>query len=305
MSGQLMFRPDPAHLATAGVADVFEDIDASAVELARSIQFMSTPAPDSGKLLAAFRRKGREAGRGSGNLDTYLRKMDNYEHAHAEDVFLEAKEYSVLVSVFKRLGRVQNLVGYGNFNVLSFDEMLKYSRRYSSVGEFPRVESDFLEKMFTANAKQYGFYGDKVTTRLTAVIPEKDRKKVAGTGHFLYRGHSEALYRKVRKDLGSSIVLTSGIRSVVKQTHLFLAKTIQSKGNLSRASRSLAPPGHSYHGIGDFDVGKVGFGKKNFTSEFAHTREFRRLVELGYVSMRYPRHNLLGVRYEPWHIKVV
>ena len=133
----------------------------------------------------------------------------------------------------------------------------------------------------------------------------RERKKMSRTGHFLYRGESDALYKKVERDLGPSIVLTSGIRSVVKQTHLFLAKTIQSKGNLSRASRSLAPPGHSYHGIGDFDVGKVGYGSKNFTSEFAKTKEFQRLVDLGYVDMRYPLHNLLGVRYEPWHIKVV
>lgn len=110
---------------------------------------------------------------------------------------------------------------------------------------------------------------------------------------------------RVREDLGGSIVLTSGIRSVVKQTHLFLAKAIQSRGNLSCASRSLAPPGHSFHGIGDFDVGKVGLGAGNFTAEFARTDEFRRLVDLGYVDMRYPSDNLLGVRFEPWHIKVV
>ena len=116
---------------------------------------------------------------------------------------------------------------------------------------------------------------------------------------------TEALYDKLKKDVGDSIVLTSGIRSVVKQTHLFLAKTIQSKGNLSKASRSLAPPGHSYHGIGDFDVGKVGFGRKNFTEAFAKTDEFKRLVDLGYVDIRYHRNNMLGVRYEPWHIKVV
>ena len=140
---------------------------------------------------------------------------------------------------------------------------------------------------------------------MTAVIPEKDRIKIPRTGHFLYRGEAEHFYRKLVHDVGPDVILTSGIRSVVKQMHLFLAKTIQSKGNLSRASRSLAPPGHSYHGIGDFDVGKRGFGRKNFTTEFANTPEFKRLVELGYVDMRYPENNLLGVRYEPWHVKVV
>ena len=130
-------------------------------------------------------------------------------------------------------------------------------------------------------------------------------EKIQRTGHYLYRGKSEELYNQLKKDLGPTIVLTSGIRSVVKQTHLFLAKTIQSKGNLSKASRSLAPPGHSYHGVGDFDVGKIGFGRKNFTEAFAGTSEFKRLVELGYVDIRYPRDNMFGVRYEPWHIKVV
>jgi hypothetical protein len=203
------------------------------------------------------------------------------------------------------MDRVQNLVGHGNFNVVSFDEMLGYGRHHSSVGKFARAEKTFLEGLFSANAKLYGFLGKKVIDELTAVIPAEDRKKVGRTGHFLYKGESDRCYKKLQQDLGTSIVLTSGIRSVVKQTHLFLAKTIQSKGNLSKASRSLAPPGHSYHGVGDFDVGKVGLGRKNFTQAFAETDEFRKLVDLGYVAIRYPRGNKFGVRYEPWHIKVV
>jgi zinc D-Ala-D-Ala carboxypeptidase len=305
MSGQLVFRARPAAFPLLSASPVFEDIDTSAVELARSIQYMTTPAPDSQALLNAFRRQTMSLLVDSGNMNAYLQKMENFENSHYEDVYLESSSYKILVSTFQRLGRVQNLVGHGNFNVLGFDEMLKYSKRYGSVGAFPKTESDFLEHIFTASAKQYGFFGDKVVDNLTRVVPAKDRKKMPRTGHFLYRGESEALYKKVRKDLGATIVLTSGIRNVVKQTHLFLAKTIQSKGNLSRASRSLAPPGHSYHGIGDFDVGKVGFGSRNFTADFSKTKEFQRLVDLGYVDMRYPLHNLLGVRYEPWHIKVV
>ncbi len=208
------------------------------------------------------------------------------------------------MSTFKRLDRVQNLVGHGNFNVISFDEMLRFSKRYDKIGRFPEAELQFLEEIFADNVNRYGFFGEKVTTEITSVIPNKDRTKVPYTGHFLFKGESHRLYRKVRKDLGSSIILTSGIRSVVKQSHLFLAKTIQSKGNLSRASRSLAPPGHSFHGVGDFDVGKVGYGSKNFTTDFARTSEFKKLVDLGYVDMRYPQDNLLGVRYEPWHIKI-
>ena len=85
---------------------------------------------------------------------------------------------------------------------------------------------------------------------------------------------------------------------------LFLNKAYKSNGNLSVASRSLAPPGYSYHGVGDFDVGQVGFGADNFTARFTSTEVFKKLENLGYINLRYQKDNLLGVRFEPWHIKV-
>ena len=292
----------------------FEDMDTSIQGMANSIELMSTPVPNIENYLKAFLPNQPHlaatdqptlATTSSPDLNEYIAKMVDFEQSHAADAYLERDQYPVLISSFKRIDRVQNLVGHGNFNVISFDEMLSCGRRYRSVGDFTQAEKAFLEELFTANAQRYGFLGEKVIDKLTAPIPAKDRKKVGRTGHFLYRGEPERLYKKLHRDLGTSIVLTSGIRSVVQQTHLFLAKTIQSKGNLSKASRSLAPPGHSYHGVGDFDVGKVGFGRKNFTQAFADTDEFRKLVDLGYVDIRYPRGNMFGVRYEPWHIKVV
>ncbi len=305
MSGQMAIRSNVSQPLAPLLSNTYEDIDTNALELAKSIQYMTTPAPDSGEILRAFARQGKAILADSDNLQNYLQKMENFENSHYEDVFLAPRQNALLASTFRRLDRVQNLVGHGNFNVLSFDEMLKYGRRYSSVGEFPVDEKDFLEDLFSGNARRYGFFGEKVITELTSTVAPREVKKIPYTGHFLFRGESEELYKQVKRDLGESIVLTSGIRSVVKQTHLFLAKTVQSKGNLSRASRSVAPPGHSFHGIGDFDVGKVGLGAKNFTADFAATDEFKRLVDLGYVDMRYPLHNLLGVRYEPWHIKVL
>jgi D-alanyl-D-alanine carboxypeptidase len=309
ISGQLVYRNG---LVSEHIP--FDDLDTGIREMAHSIELMSTSAPNSENYLNAFLpNQGRLpvidrpilVTTSSPDLGRYIDKMTDFEQSHAADAYLEQDQHPVLISSFKRIDRVQNLVGHGNFNVVSFDEMLAYGRRHSSVGEFTPAEKMFLEDLFSANAKRYGFLGKKVTYELTASISVNDRKKVGRTGHFLYRGESERLYKKLQQDLGESIVLTSGIRGIVKQTHLFLAKTIQSKGNLSKASRSLAPPGHSYHGVGDFDVGKVGFGRKNFTQAFADTDEFRKLVDLGYVAIRYPRGNKFGVRYEPWHIKVV
>ena len=104
--------------------------------------------------------------------------------------------------------------------------------------------------------------------------------------------------------MGDKLYLTSGIRGVVKQFLLFLDKAYNNKGNLSLASRSLAPPGYSFHGIADFDVGQVGYGSLNFTANFTDTEVFKKLEDLEYVSIRYPKGNLKGVRFEPWHIKV-
>ena len=288
------------------VSAVIEDMPTSASEMAAAVRRMSGPAPSRQRYLEAFATplNSQESNDGT-ELARYLEKMDNFEHFHDEDVFLAEPKFTLLVDCFKRIDRVQSLVGHGNFNVLGFDEMLNYAAQYQQVGAFTQAELDFLEEIFFDDAERYGFYGEKVIDSLTAVVSSRDRLKVSHTGHYLFKGPSVDVYEKIKKDVGDSIVLTSGIRGIVKQTHLFLAKTIQSEGNLSLASRSLAPPGHSFHGIGDFDVGKVGFGARNFTADFSSTEEFKRLVDLGYLDIRYPLKNLLGVRYEPWHIKVV
>ncbi|BFM17571.1 hypothetical protein R50073_37540 [Maricurvus nonylphenolicus] len=236
---------------------------------------------------------------------TNVDKVRFFEDDFSDDIFLPETQQPLLTSVLLRMERVQRITGHGNYNLLSFDEMIKVARNYSSVGSFEKSELEFMEKVFFTNASEYGFLGDKVTNELTEKIKKADTYKVPYSGHYLFKNESLAYYEKLKSDVGSSIILTSGIRSNVKQMHLFLAKCSKSSFNLSKASRSLAPPGHSYHGIGDFDVGKVGYGAANFTDEFAKTDEFKRMLDLGYVQIRYTEDNRLGVRFEPWHIKVV
>ena len=283
--------------------DFYDDLGLSRSQIDQSIQYMSTLSPSRAAYLEEFQKFTDSAEPGL-DLDRYRAKMQDFETAHREDIFVPTRQFETLVATFKRLDRVQSLVGHGNFNVVSFDEALQLGREHSVIGAFDKSETAFIESIFSANAHDYGFFGTRVVDKLTSVVNTRDRKKVGNTGHYLFRGDAEKLYRKLQTDLENKVILTSGIRNIVKQTHLFLAKAIQSEGNLSRASRSLAPPGHSFHGIGDFDVGKIGFGSKNFTVQFAKTAEFHKLVELGYIDMRYPEDNLLGVRYEPWHIKV-
>lgn len=161
-------------------------MDTSIRGMANSIELMSTPAPNSANYLNAFLPNQPHlaainqpilATTSSPDLGEYIAKMIDFEQSHAADAYLERVQYPVLISIFKRMDRVQNLVGHGNFNVVSFDEMLGYGRRYRSVGEFTLAEKSFLEELFTANARRYGFLGKQVIDELTAPIPAKDRKK--------------------------------------------------------------------------------------------------------------------------------
>ncbi|WP_162299647.1 M15 family metallopeptidase [Marinospirillum perlucidum] len=228
-----------------------------------------------------------------------------FESVFDDDYFLAEEKRPIMRSAYQRLDRMQSFVGHGNFNLVSFDDAIRYARNYSEIGQFPQEELDFLEELYFTDAQVYGFHGEKVMTQLTASLPEQEVTRVPGTGHLLFRGKSEDFYHQLREAVGEDLVLTSGIRSMVKQMHLFLAKAEQSAGNMSKASRSLAPPGYSYHAVGDFDVGKVGFGYRNFSDDFAETDVYKRLQDLGFVKIRYTSDNNFGVRYEPWHIQVI
>jgi len=234
-----------------------------------------------------------------------LKKTRLFNKHFDDDIFVIDSNQAVLSSVFKRFRRLIDVVGYTKFALIDFDEALKIAHNYPQVGDFPKEEIAFLEFIFYFDAKIYGFWGDKLLTEINVDLPRKAVKKISGTAQYLFRGDAENIYGQIHKVMGDRVILTSGVRGVVKQLYLFLKKVQHSKGNLSMASRSVAPPGHSFHGVGDFDVGKAGFGYRNFTSAFADTDEYKRLTELGYLKIRYPKDNPFGVRFEPWHVKVV
>ncbi|MDC0598791.1 M15 family metallopeptidase [Gammaproteobacteria bacterium] len=237
-------------------------------------------------------------------VDSYLSKIRNFDADYANDIYLSESNRQLLAPTLARLERVQNYVGHGNYNLLGFDEMLFFARNYEAIGAFESAELNFLEEIFFADANNYGFFGEKVTQGLTNRFSSEAVEKISGSGHYLLKGESLNHYKQIHQDVGERLLLTSGVRNIVKQMHLFLAKAQQSQFNLSKASRSLAPPGHSFHGIGDFDVGKIGLGELNFTVDFSNTEEFRRMISLGYIDIRYTDSNRFGVRYEPWHIKI-
>jgi D-alanyl-D-alanine carboxypeptidase len=238
------------------------------------------------------------------NIKDYLHKMQNFDQSHPGDIYVEKGLLPVLRSCVSRLKRLERMVGHGNFYLLGFDDGLAIARRYSEVGEFTKEEQGFLEMIFYTDSSVYGFIGEKPIENMTSRIHKNDAVKIPSTGNYVYRGISHEIYKKLKNSAGDKLYLTSGIRGVVKQFLLFLDKVETKRGNLSQASRSLAPPGYSYHGVADFDVGQMGYGVLNFTERFTTTEVFKKLEDLEYVNLRYTEGNLKGVRFEPWHIKV-
>ncbi|MFQ5526212.1 MAG: M15 family metallopeptidase [Thermoanaerobaculia bacterium] len=233
-----------------------------------------------------------------------LDKIRDFDRTYDDDHLLDESGFQVLRSTAARVERTQRLVGHGNFNLLSFDQLLSFASNYPEIGEFTAAELAFLDEIFHTDARRYGFFGEKVVEEQTAVIDRRTVIKIPGSGHFLLKGEPLKKFMKIKRDVGSTVVLTSGVRSVAKQYQLFLTKAVETGGNLSQASRSLAPPGYSFHARGDFDLGKAGFGLGNFDESFCETDEYRRLIDLGYVAIRYTETNPFGVRHEPWHIKI-
>lgn len=237
-----------------------------------------------------------------GQLADQHARSSHFDETLPGDIFVAGADLELLRTLTGKFRDLQKHVGFGHFNLVGMDEF--FAKAESTGAGVTKAEKEQLERLFHFDAVKYGFTGARVFTEFTQTIDKNSVVKVPRSGHFLRRGLPLETYEKVKKDVGKSLILTSGIRGVAKQFHLFLEKAVESDGNLSKASRSLAPPGYSFHGRGDFDVGKIGYGVGNFTDDFAKTDEYKRLLDLGYVQIRYTQDNDLGVRFEPWHIKV-
>ncbi len=224
---------------------------------------------------------------------------------NSNDIYLSYGEFATLKSLNSRLKRLRRFIGYANFNIVSFHNALYYARNYSKIGTFTKPELALIEKLFYEDQAQYGFFGAKTCSNMNNTISRKDIVKIPHTGHFLFKGKPQEDYAKIKRDIGDVLILTSGVRNVVKQLSLFANKIYNCGGNITKATIQIAPPAYSYHTISDFDVGRVDWGYRNFTADFAKTKEFEKMRKLDYIGMRYKKNNSDGVRFEPWHVEVI
>ena len=107
---------------------------------------------------------------------------------------------------------------------------------------------------------------------------------------------------------GIELVLMSGFRTIATQKKLF-DKQIQKRGSKEAAARLSAPPGHSEHHTGyAVDIGDGKQPEADFKFQFESTQAYNWLVNNAYkygFELSFPRNNLQGVSFEPWHWRYV
>ena len=82
------------------------------------------------------------------------------------DILLPKHDWQAFQTALNRFSRIQATVGFGNFCILGFDDILRVARNYSKVGAFTQQELEFIDKIFSTNARRYGFTGDKTFHKL-------------------------------------------------------------------------------------------------------------------------------------------
>lgn len=107
---------------------------------------------------------------------------------------------------------------------------------------------------------------------------------------------------------GVDLVLISGFRSISAQTKLF-EKQIQKRGSKEAASKLSAPPGHSEHHTGyALDIGDGKQPSLDLKYQFESSQAYRWLANNAHkygFELSFPKNNIQGVSFEPWHWRYV
>jgi D-alanyl-D-alanine carboxypeptidase len=107
---------------------------------------------------------------------------------------------------------------------------------------------------------------------------------------------------------GIKLTPISGFRSVADQKKLF-ERQIQRQGSPQAAERLSAPPGFSEHHTGyALDISDSKHPETDLKLAFEYTKAYRWLkahaAQYGF-ELSFPKNNLQGVSYEPWHWRFV
>ncbi|MEH2351099.1 MAG: M15 family metallopeptidase [Nostoc sp.] len=111
------------------------------------------------------------------------------------------------------------------------------------------------------------------------------------------------------RSAGVTLVPISGFRSVKDQEQLFFGVSAQRNQTPAERAALSAPPGHSEHHTGyAVDVGDGRVPATNLQTNFDKTKAYQWLQANAArfsFEMSFPKDNVQGVSYEPWHWRFV
>ncbi len=142
--------------------------------------------------------------------------------------------------------------------------------------------------------------------------PASELQPIAGGGSFKLRKAAAKKYNAMvaaaRAD-GVILVTISGFRSIAEQQPLFFDVKAERGQDAKERAEVSAPPGYSEHHTGyAVDIGDGNAPATNLNPKFENTAAFKWLQKNAprfSFEMSFPRDNVQGVNYEPWHWRFV
>ncbi len=120
--------------------------------------------------------------------------------------------------------------------------------------------------------------------------------------------HYDRMMKAMQKKLGRQLYIESGYRSPAYQLYLFVFYLVQHKYSVQETARWNAFPGYSEHGWPDKQAldfisqdGVSGEGKPELFEELPEYRWLLKHAAKYHFVLSYPKDNLLGIGFEPWH----
>ncbi|WP_413176142.1 D-alanyl-D-alanine carboxypeptidase family protein [Anabaena azotica] len=142
--------------------------------------------------------------------------------------------------------------------------------------------------------------------------PESELLPITVDGRIKMRQAAAQRFQQMAQAARSAGVILapiSGFRSVKEQEQLFFNVGAQRNQTPAQRAALSAPPGHSEHHTGyAVDIGDGAVPATNLQATFENTKAYQWLqanaARFGF-EMSFPKNNVQGVSYEPWHWRFV
>jgi D-alanyl-D-alanine carboxypeptidase len=142
--------------------------------------------------------------------------------------------------------------------------------------------------------------------------PESELAAITADGRIRMRKSAAIKFQamvQAARSAGVILVPISGFRSVKEQNQLFFEISAQRNQTPAERAALSAPPGHSEHHTGyAVDIGDRTVPATNLQANFDNTKAYQWLQANAArfsFELSFPKENLQGVSYEPWHWRFV